>query len=170
MTFSAKIETFDQNSLGYGPYFVVPQYIVDQFEKPHRNIRVTCILNSNMTLSRAIAQKDDWHYILINKDVVKSLNVNFGDSVEVALKPDQSKYGVPISKEMQEVLFQDPEGADLFHQLTIGNQRGIILLISKYKSAQLRIERSFIVLEHLRNNLGKLDQRQLMQDFKKFKM
>ena len=34
------------------------------------------------------------------------------------LQPNESKYGMPISEEMEEVLYNDPEGSAIFHKLT----------------------------------------------------
>jgi hypothetical protein len=167
MIFTTQILSFGENSLGYGPYFILPQQeIKDYLEKNNNNKRVKCTLNNITTIDRAISKKDDFFYILINKELLKELKITFGDTVSVELIPDDSQYGVAITEEMLEVLFQDPDGSTLFHKLTPGKQRSLIIFVNNIKSSQLRIEKSFVILEHLKNQMGNLDMKQLMEDFK----
>lgn len=167
MLFQAEILSFGENNLGYGPYFVIPTDLVEAYLKTTTTKRVKCTLNNSLTIDRAISLKDTMYYILINQPILKTLGVSFGDTIEVQLIADASKYGVEITDEMTEVLYQDPEGRTLFHKLTPGKQRSLILLINKIKSTQLRIEKSFVILEHLKKQNGKLDFEQLNEDFKK---
>ena len=92
-----------------------------------------------------------------------------GDWIQVRLEVDNSEYGMEISEEFREVLFSDPEGSDWFHKLTPGKQRTLIHLINKIKNSQLKIERSFVILEHLKKRGGKLDYKILDQDIKDFR-
>ena len=111
-------------------------------------------------------QKKTFHYILLNKEVCKKLNLHLNDDIEVELLKDESKYGMPLSEEMEEVFFSDPDGSDLFHQLTPGKQRMLIYVVNKYKSSQLRIKKAFVILEHLKNRNGALNFKGLNEDFK----
>jgi hypothetical protein len=113
--------------------------------------------------------KVTFHYILLNREVCKKLNLLLNDEIEVVLVKDESKYGMPLSEEMQEVFFSDPEGSELFHQLTPGKQRTLIHVVNKYKSSHLRIEKTFVILDHLKNRKGVLDFKGLNEDFKNFK-
>lgn len=166
MLFQAEILSFGENNLGYGPYFVIPTDLVEAHLKTTTTKRVKCTLNNSLTIDRAISKKDTMYYILINQPILKSIGITFGDIVNVQLKTDDSKYGVEITDEMIEVLYQDPDGSVLFHKLTPGKQRTLILLINKIKSTQLRIEKCFVILEHLKKQNGTLDFEQLNEDFK----
>lgn len=169
MIFQTQLLSFTINSLGYGPYFIIPKEIAIKLLSKTKDKRVTCILNSKISIDRAITLKDNFYYILMNKEIMKQINIGFGDEINVELIPNISKYGIDICEELEEVLFQDPEGSKLFHLLTPGKQRSLIFYINKIKSSQLRIERSFVIMEHLRNYQGKLDEKQLREDFKIFK-
>lgn len=169
MKFQAKINSFGENNLGHGPYIEIPKEVYNELLPNTIDKRIKCTLNNLTTISRAMAPKGNFNYILLNKDVLKEIKVTIGDIVLVELQPDKSKYGMPISEEMEEVLFSDPDGSDLFHRLTPGVQRTLIHVINKYKSSNLKIERSFVILEHLKKNKGKLDFKLLNQDFKDFK-
>ena len=169
MKFIGILKAFEDNSLGYGPHIVIPNDIFEKMIKLTTDKRIKCTLNNTITVSRAMSPKGDIHYILLNKDVLKKCNLEIGDEVSVVLEPDVSKYGIDITEEMEEVLFSDPEGSDLFHKLTPGVQRSLIYIINKIKSSQLRIERSFVILEHIKKMKGKVEYEILQQDFKDYR-
>jgi hypothetical protein len=168
MKFQTTIEAFITKNTNYGPFFKIPNAIAEKLLKNTIDKRVQCVLNNEITIPRAISKKDDFYYILINQDILKKLKIDFDSEISVALSPDVSKYGMPICEEFQEVLFQDPEGEILFDKLTPGKQRSLLFYINKIKSSQLKIERCFVILQHLKNNLGKLDEQRLKDDFKNF--
>ena len=168
MKFSATIEAFVMENANYGPFFKIPNTIVEALLEETKDKRVQCVLNNEITIPRAISKKDDFYYILMNQEILKKLQLDFGSEITVALSPDVSKYGMPICEEFQEVLFQDPEGETLFDKLTPGKQRSLLFYINKIKSSQLKIERSFVILQHLKNNGGKLDEQRLKDDFKNY--
>ena len=89
--------------------------------------------------------------------------------LDIELLKDESKYGIPMPEEFQELLYQDEEGNDLFHALTAGKQRSLLHIIGTVKSPDIRIRKGMIMLNHLRSNNGKLDFRQLNQDFNTYK-
>ncbi len=120
MKFQAKIKYFDENNLGHGPYIEIPEVIYQELLKITTDKRVKCILNNTITVSRAMAPKGDFHYILLNKEILKEAKITVGEDIIVELQPDESKYGMPISEEMEEVLYNDPEGSAIFHKLTQG--------------------------------------------------
>jgi len=169
MKFQGTINSFGENNLGYGPYIEIPEAIYQELLKITTDKRVKCTLNNTITVSRAMAPKGSFHYILLNKEVLKEAKISIGDSVLVELQPDESKYGMPISEEMEEVLYNDPDGSILFHKLTPGAQRTLIHIINRFKSSNLKIERSFVILEHLKKTNGKIDFELLNQDFKDYK-
>lgn len=75
---------------------------------------------------------------------------------------------MPISEEFSAVLSSDPDGEIWFEKLTDGKKRSLIFLTNKTKNSQLKIEKCFVVLEHLKCNRGQLDLQLLNEDFKNF--
>ena len=169
MKFKGILKAFEENSLGYGPHIIIPDVIYNKMLAISPDKRIKCTLNSTLTVSRAMSPKGDFHYILLNKDVLKKCNLEIGDEVSVELQPDQSKYGIDITEEMEEVFYSDPEGTALFDKLTPGVQRSLIYIVNKIKSSQLRIERSFVILEHIKKMKGKVEYEILQQDFKDYR-
>jgi uncharacterized protein YdeI (YjbR/CyaY-like superfamily) len=90
-----------------------------------------------------------------------------GDIVDVVLVKDESKYGLPMPEEFEEVLKQDPEGDDLFHALTAGKQRSILYLLSRSKDIDVRIHQALLIVEHLKENDGKIIDKVLYEELKR---
>lgn len=169
MKFNGQICSFDDNTLYWELHIPIPESVFLQLHAEAKDKRVICTLKNEYTFHCAMLPKVTFHYILLNREVCKKLNLHLNDDIEVVLVKDESKYGMPLSEEMQEVFFSDPEGSELFHQLTPGKQRSLIHVVNKYKSSQLRIEKSFVILDHLKNRKGVLDFKGLNEDFKNFK-
>jgi hypothetical protein len=169
MKFNGQVCSFDENELYWELHIPIPENVFSTLVELAKDKRIVCTLNKDFSFHCAMLPTGTFHYILLNRAICKKLNLHLNDDVEVELVKDESKYGMPLSEEMQEVLFSDPEGSDLFHQLTPEKQRTLIHVVNKYKSSQLRIEKSFVILEHLKNRKGVLDFKGLNEDFKNFK-
>lgn len=86
--------------------------------------------------------------------------------VQATLRKDDSKYGLPMPEEMQEVLDSDEEGNRLFHALTPGKQRTLLYIAGFPKTSDKRISRAIVIVEHLKANHGKIDFKMLNQALK----
>ena len=122
-----------------------------------------------MTFQCAMIPKKPFHYIMLNKERIKTLNLAINDKISVEIIPDKSEFGFEMCEEFQEVLFSDPDGNYLFEKLTSGKKRSIIYLISKTKNQQIRIEKSFVILEHLKRYKGQFDPILFGEDYKSFR-
>ena len=87
--------------------------------------------------------------------------------VDVLLEKDESKYGLPMPEEFEEVLKQDPDGDRMFHALTAGKQRSILYLLARPKDMDLRIHQALLIVEHLKENDGKIIDKVLYQELKR---
>jgi hypothetical protein len=168
MKFTGFICVFDQNSLSWEKHIPIPDVVFNEMIKTATDKRIVCTLNAAFSYHCAMMPKGTFHYILVNKETCKKLKLNVNDEVEVEIVKDDSKYGMNISEELEEVLFSDPEGSAFFHLLTSGKQRTLIHLINKFKSSQTKIEKSFVIVEHLKRQKGLLDFKKLNEDFKEF--
>lgn len=167
MQFEGVISSFEPNLLMYACHIPIPDDIFQAMLLMAPDKRVKCILNHSFVHYAAMSpQKDSYHFILLNKDIMKKMKWNNGDTVVVELQTPDLKYGIPICEELEAVLDSDQEGSDYFHQLTIGAQRSLIHVINKYKNPQLRLDRSIILLRHLVLRQGNLDFKILNENFK----
>ena len=106
------------------------------------------------------------YFLMLSKPIMKKFQLALEQTVKVKIEKDTTRYGMPISEEMKELLELDPEGEAYFHKLTPGKIRSLLHVVNKIKSSDKRIEKSVIILEHLKANNGKLDYKSLNQAFK----
>lgn len=166
MKFEAILARFSENSLLWENYIPIPQEVYLKMLKLAPDKRILCILNGEIYHYCAMQPKGEFHYILLNKALVKDLQKSGSEMINVELREQNLKYGIPICEEFKTVLETDVEGSSLFHKLTIGAQRSLIHLINKYKNPTLRIDRSILLLHHLVERNGALDFKILTQKFK----
>jgi len=164
--FSAVLDSSDNGS---GWHFVrVSREIGERFPATDgKSRRVVCTLNGKEQFQCALMPSGGEFYIMVNKEIRTRLKIYSGNSVDVALKLDDSKYGMAMPEELQEVMRQDPEGNKLFHALTPGKQRSLIWQVGKGKDVDLRIHRALIIMEHLKDNDGKVDGEKLYHEMKR---
>ena len=130
--------------------------------------RVVCTLNKSHSFQCALLPWTKGGFcIVVNKKIRDKLGISDGDKVQVELEKDESKYGLPMPKELKEVLRQDKEGDKLFHALTPGRQRTMLYYIAKTKDIDRRIQWALILVEHLKNNDGKIIFPKLSEELKR---
>jgi uncharacterized protein YdeI (YjbR/CyaY-like superfamily) len=83
--------------------------------------------------------------------------------VAVALRKDETKYGLPMPEELKELFRQEKEGDRLFHALTVGKQRTLLFIIGRGKNSDQRIERAITIIRHLKDHKGKINYRKLVE-------
>lgn len=130
--------------------------------------RVICSIGEDVSFHCALLPNGPGkrRYVLVNKEHRKKLKLKEGDEVEIVLKSDESKYGMPLPEEVEELLYQDPEFDRLFHLLTPGKQRSLLYMVGKPKSSNIRLTKAVILAEYLKDNNGKIDFLSLNQAFK----
>src|SRR5262249_3990042 len=111
--------------------------------------RCLCTVNGKLKFNCSLmpsGRLNGTFFISLNKVNRDKLGLKPGDSVEVELIRDDSKYGMPMPPEFKEVLAQDDEGSRLFHALTNGKQRTLLYYTAKYKDVDRRIETALVML------------------------
>lgn len=152
----------------YGWHFIlVKKKIAESFPSDGKSRRVVCTLNGAVSFQAGLMHYHGDFFITVNKPTRAKLGLEAGDKVDVELKADESKYGIPMPEEFREVLDQDPEGDRLFHSLTAGKQRSLLYYIGRVKDIDKRIRYALIVVEHLKNNDGKVDGDKLYKELKR---
>lgn len=148
-------------------FLEVSKEIVAKFGFEGKSKRVICSINGSEGFQCALMPSGDIFYIIVNKKKRDALGIVAGDTVSVELVRDESKYGLPMPDELQEVLNQDPEGDRLFHALTAGKQRSLLYLIGKINDIDKRIHQALIVVDHLKENDGKIIGPMLNEELKR---
>ncbi len=163
--FEAVLDKFSPES---GWHFIgVSREIADSFQFQKGSRRVVCTLNGTETFPCALMPYNDAFFMMVNKKIRTRLGIAPGDIISVELVKDESKYGLPMPEELQEVLNQDPEGDKYFQSLTAGKQRSILYFIGNIKDIDKRIHNALIFVEHLKRNDGKIDHDKLQKELKR---
>jgi len=150
-------------------HLTVPKDVSDHFLSTSGK-RIICNIDDRHEFHAALMPKGEGIYFInINKEIRKKLNLNEDDKVEISLVPDDSKYGIHLPEEMEELLAQDVEGNEVFHKLTIGKQRSLLHIAGKAKSSNIRLRKSLMILDYLKSVNGALDYKELNSFFKDFR-
>ena len=151
----------------WGCHFGVPPTVAETLITQREDRRVVCTLHEKTQYQCAMLPRGDGTFLItVNKKIRKDLGLQIGTRVQVTLRRDDSEYGLPMPEEFAEVLAQDEEGNRLFHALTPGKLRTLLYIVSQVKNPDARISRSFIIVEHLKANAGKVNYRQLGETMK----
>lgn len=148
-------------------FLVVSKEIVARFGFEGKSKRVVCSINGSDDFQCALLPSGDIFYIIVNKKKRDALGIVADDTVSVELVRDESKYGLPMPEELQEVLNQDPEGDRLFHGLTAGKQRSLLYFVGKVNDIDKRIHQALIIIDHLKENDGKIVGPKLNEELKR---
>ena len=87
---------------------------------------------------------------MFGKRLQKELGVFQNDYFDMQLFEDDSKYGVDMPSELDEVLKTDYEAYQIFENLTRGKQRSIIYSIIRYKNSQTKIDKALVLCQNLK--------------------
>ena len=169
MKFTAKSARFEASEVYWTSIIIIPDEIYNKMILLAPNKRIICTINNKFTFHCGMIPKNPFHYIMLSKEKIKELKLNLDEEFLVEIIPDKSEFGIDISDEFQEVLDSDEIGKKWFAKLTPGKQRSLIYLMNKTKNTNLKIEKCFVILEHLKKNKGTLDFELLNQDFKEYR-
>jgi len=165
-TFEGIIEHNSKEANLYYNHVKVPAAIVDAYKSEDVKRILFCLNGQQSNHGAFIPLGDGTYFIITSKQLLKTHGLEIGSKVTVTIEPDTSRYGMPVCDEMKELLLQDEEGSKLLHQLTDGKIRSLLFHANKFKSSDKRLEKSVIILEHLKANNGKLDWKMLNEAFK----
>lgn len=162
--FRTELRKFEDNLWTY--HFLVPQELVDSLTADG-NKRVICTLNDHEAFHAGLMPDGKGNtFIKLNKQRMKEFALHVGQPLDICLEKDESKYGMFMPEEFEELLYQDPEGEAYFEALTPGKKRSLIYIVDKVKSENIRLRKALVILQHLKQNRGTLDFRQLNEDLK----
>lgn len=146
----------------WGCHFAVPPVLAQTLLANSDDKRVVCNLNGTLEYQCALLPFGDGQYVItVNKKTQTKLGLKLGSKVHIGLRKDESEYGLPMPEELAELLAQDEEGNRLLHALTPGKIRTLLYLVGQPKTSDVRLHRALVVVEHLKENQGKIDYKKL---------
>ncbi|MEZ4688388.1 MAG: DUF1905 domain-containing protein [Bacteroidia bacterium] len=165
-TYQSILQRFDSDLWHF--HFLVPDEAAEPFQDMKAK-RVICTLNGSERFHCALMPDGNGGYFInLNKELRAALDLELGDEVSFCLERDESKYGMPMPEELEELLRQDEEFDHYFHALTPGKQRNLIYIAAKPKSSDTRLRKALADMEHMKE-MGGLDFRKLNEHMKRRK-
>lgn len=164
-TIEAKLGDKQSNLWGY--HFIIPEDIANHFTDG-KDRRIVVTFNGKIKNHCAIMPSPEGHFIMLNKGIVKKLQIETGEVVTIEIEKDTSEYGMPICEEFEAVIFGDEEVFAIYQKLTPGKQRNLIHLVNKIKSSDIKINRAMAIGEYLVKSKGIMDFRKLNEKIKEF--
>lgn len=153
------------SSLGWNYIVFIPIEYLHHFSVD-KAPRVVATFNHEITSHISVKTKADDRFLVVKTEIRKKLNLTDDSTVHVKIEKDESKYGMPMPVELKEMLEQEPIANEYFHALTPGKQRSLIYIVSQLKNPDPRIKKALGIVEHLKEEKGKLDFRLLQEKFK----
>jgi len=145
----------------WGAHFGVSRHTAEKLIRGTSR-RVVCSLNGSPERQCALIPDGKNAYVItVNKSLRNSLGLNFGSRLRVTLRPDDSKYGLPMPEELEEVFRQDKGAEKRFLALTPGRQRTLLYIINLGKIMDERVFRAVTIVRHLEENFGAINYRKL---------
>lgn len=151
--FTSKIDKLDKIKLHH---IIIEKSILEKtcpenHEGSIYNQRFDVTLNGTVKWKGgSVSLGNETAYITVSQARMKKLDIVRGDTVEVELEPDSSKYGMDVPEEWTESLELDPEAKAIFDSMPISHQRYVIYYIQQVKSSQKRIERSLFCQNNMK--------------------
>jgi hypothetical protein len=105
MNFTANISRFENSEVFWTSIIIIPDEIYQEMISLSSDKRIICTLNNVMTFHCAMIPKKPFHYIMLNRERIKTLNLDINDELSVEIIPDKTEFGFEICEELQEVLF-----------------------------------------------------------------
>ena len=166
--FTTQLQKFDQADLWHY-FFEVPGSIADSLIEGNDR-RVICSINDTPSFQCAIMLgRDVAFFINVNQGIRSKHQLKTGNTFSVSLEKDRSEYGLPFPDTFREVLLNDPDANRFFEALSPGKKRNLIYIVGKMKSPDKQIEKALVIAAHLKKSGGRLDFKQLNEDFKNFR-
>lgn len=119
--------------------------------------RVVATFNGIVKKHCAIMPGGSFYYLLLNKQEIRKLRAQAGESLEVTLTTDTSELGMPMPEELVVILDQDPDARAFFDALTSGKKRSLMHLVGKVKNIDSRVSKALAIAHHLKETEGKLE-------------
>jgi hypothetical protein len=142
----------------WGGHLVVPTYIVQAIVAIAPDKRVVCRINDALEWQCALLSNGNGNFVIsINKKNRDKLKLKSGMPIKVALRKDESEYGLPMPEEFEAILESDPDAKAHFDALTAGKKRSLLYIANNAKSSDRRIERGLVIAEHLVQQKGTID-------------
>ncbi|MGD1945486.1 MAG: YdeI/OmpD-associated family protein [Croceivirga sp.] len=134
---------------------IIPNNIAQPFiEAGHSRVKVKATFTDrSITFFAALRRYHGQFTMMFSKNKQKALGLLPEDYFQLQFFEDNSKYGVDVPEEFEAVMLTDYDAYQIFESFTKGKQRGIIYMITRFKNAQKKIDKTLILCENLKRGI-----------------
>jgi hypothetical protein len=112
--------------------------------------RLVAQLNDGQEWSCALGSAGPGEFmIMVSKARLDALGLRVGSMAQMSLRPDTSRYGMPVPEALAEVFEFDPDIEVAFQRLLPGRQRNHLHMIASAKSEETAAKRIAALLREL---------------------
>jgi len=165
-TIRLKVQLHKSEGKLWGWYIPIDDLVVQQIKELGWNRLIAKIDDARPLHCALISFGKGRRGITLNKPFVKENGFLIDQELNLELREDESKYGMPVSEEFHASLESDFEAKDYFDKLSPGKQRNLIYFADNVKSSDIRIRRALVVMNHLKIHKGKIDFKDLTREMK----
>ncbi len=142
---------------GFMGALLIPQDIAEQLatNEIKRVVATVSFRDKSIVMHAGVLKKKGIVYLMFSRAKRKELETEQGDTLQVTMIEDTSKYQAPMTEELEAVLLSDYEAFEIFESLLPGKQRNIIFSVFNIKDSQKRVDKALNAMENLK--LGNLD-------------
>ena len=131
-SFSAQIERFEGE--GEVHFLAIPNGLIDDIKSEEKKRYVITINDAVSWHCGLLGTGDGRWFVMVAKDKLKKAQTTFGGWVHVDFEVDDSKYGMPIPPDLQDMFDDDPEFLKRFDALLPGKRRNALHQIGSAKT------------------------------------
>ncbi|MDA0912247.1 MAG: YdeI/OmpD-associated family protein [Bacteroidetes bacterium] len=145
--FAAQVKRFSMD--GGMHYLELPKEAAEPMRATGQK-RWLCTIQDAVTWSCGLLPTGEgsW-FIVLSKQKMRSVEARLGDWLNVDLVPDESKYGMPLPEDLEEMLADDPEFERKFDAMLPGKRRNAIHQIASAKTPETAAKRIMKLMEFL---------------------
>lgn len=138
----------------YHFYIDLPEEDAEYFLSAGEKRILVKVNDGLLVMHSQISKTKNGQYLIgIGRGKIKPTGLVAGDTIQVSLQKDDSKYQYEVPEEFQAVMDTDPEALELFDSLTPGRQRSLLVIAGGVKSTDKRIERALKIAENLKRGI-----------------
>ncbi len=96
MKFTAKISKIEDAEIHWTSIIIIPYDVTAEMIKNAPNKQLICTINNSLIFRCAMMARKEYHFIMLAKDKIKTLNLTINDEFSIEIIPDKSVFGAAI--------------------------------------------------------------------------
>ena len=140
---------------------VLPPAAAARIQSEIDGTRLDVLVNDQHRMRCALIKVGGEHFLYLSQEKRRAWDIHPGDTVDLLIQADKSRYGIELPEEWAEMMSLDPETDRRFHALSPGVQRNLLHRIGSAKRVETRVRRAVLIADYLRDHGEAFDYQEL---------